>query len=81
MGGDIPVVAETINLKPVFGNCPRGSYCSNNIQYNCPVGTTSLENKSSVGDCYMVRGEEGTQFCDNNGCFYLPGTGNIFYNP
>lgn len=81
VGGDIPVVAETVNLKPVFGICPSGSYCSNNIQYNCPVGTTSPENASSVGDCYMVRGEEGTQFCDNNGCFYLPGTGKISYNP
>ena len=45
----------------------------------CPdAGTTTLvEGAASAAACGMVRGVSGTQFCDNEGCFYLPGTGFI----
>ena len=45
----------------------------------CPdVGTTTqVEGAASAGECGMVRGAGGTRFCDNEGCFYLPGTGFI----
>ena len=45
----------------------------------CPdAGTTTLvEGAASAAACGMVRGVSGTRFCDDAGCFYLPGTGFI----
>lgn len=45
----------------------------------CPdAGTTTLvERAASAAACGMVRGVSGTRFCDDAGCFYLPGTGFI----
>lgn len=78
----IPLVSTQIILRPQFAPCPAGYYCSNGKSYECPLGTTSTEGGADeVSDCYMMLGKDGTNFCDNNGCFYLPGNGKIIYNP
>lgn len=78
-GDSIPLGNATINLRPVFQECSVGHYCEGNEEKPCPAGTTSKSGSKTVKDCYMVAGENGTQFCDVNGCFTLPGTGNIAY--
>lgn len=46
----------------------------------CPAGTTTdTTGAKNRTQCVMKRGTTGTKFCDSNGCFYLPGTGNIGY--
>ena len=61
-----------------YDACPAGHYCTNGKTYNCPAGTTSDPGAGSATNCYMVRGDGGTKFCDNTGdCFYLPGSGHV----
>ena len=71
----------TVNLKPNFGDCPDGYWCQSGSKNPCPAGTTSAGGAASEENCYMVRGSNGTRFCDSNGCFFLPGLGNISFNP
>lgn len=71
----------TVNLKPNFGDCPDGYWCQSGSKNPCPAGTTSAGGAASEENCYMVRGNNGTRFCDSNGCFFLPGLGNISFNP
>ena len=78
VGDPIPFGERTVNLYPVFQGCPAGHYCTNGKTYNCPAGTTSDPGAGSATNCYMVRGDGGTKFCDNTGdCFYLPGSGHV----
>lgn len=68
---------------------PRGYYHSSSDTkdcQSCPAGstsngTTTTDDKttlaSSKSDCHIVRGTSGTVFCDGDGCFTLPGSGNI----
>lgn len=68
---------------------PRGYYHSSSDTkdcQSCPAGstsngTTTTDDKttlaSSTSACYIVRGTSGTKFCDGDGCFTLPGSGNI----
>ena len=67
-----------------FSKCvpaPFGYYAAaeNLVCQACPdVGTTTERVGAASADaCGMVRGVGGTRFCDNKGCFYLPGTGFI----
>lgn len=78
VGDPIPFGELTVNLYPVFQGCPAGHYCTNGDTNNCPAGTTSDPGAGSATNCYMVRGDGGTKFCDNTGdCFYLPGSGHV----
>lgn len=78
VGEPIPFGELTVNLYPVFQGCPAGHYCTNGIAHDCPAGTTSDPGAGSATNCYMVRGDGGTKFCDNTGdCFYLPGSGHV----
>ena len=52
----------------------------------CPAGMTSdgtdKENNKiadSIEKCGMRTGPHGTRFCDSNGCFTLPGNGELIY--
>lgn len=81
LGDNVPLLSTQILLQAVFTDCSDGYYCVEGLQYPCPVGTTSSGGATDVTGCYMARGNNGTKFCDNNGCFYLPGTGKIEYNP
>ena len=52
----------------------------------CPAGMTSdgtdeLNKKiaDSIEKCGMRTGPNGTRFCDSNGCFTLPGNGELIY--
>lgn len=70
----------TRTLTPELAPCPKGFYCDANGKHDCPMGsTTDGTGKSKIDDCIMKRGNNGTKFCDEVGCFYLPGTGNIAY--
>lgn len=80
-GDSIPLGNATINLRPVFQQCSPGYWCDNNQTNPCPAGTTSAGGAASEENCYMVRGNNGTRFCDSNGCFFLPGSGNISFAP
>lgn len=80
-GDSIPLGNATINLRPVFQQCSPGYWCDNNQTNPCPAGTTSASGAASEENCYMVRGNNGTRFCDSNGCFFLPGLGNISFAP
>lgn len=75
----LPVVLEAY-----FTTCdaPQGKYCTEDGQYaNCPQGTTTLSiGATSIANCVMVGGSNGTKFCDNqNRCFNLPEGTNIQY--
>lgn len=75
----LPVVLEAY-----FTTCnaPLGQYCTENGKYaNCPQGTTTLSTgATSIAECVMVGGSNGTKFCDNqNRCFNLPEGINIPY--
>lgn len=77
-GAPIPFGELIVNLYPVFQGCPAGHYCTNGKTNDCPAGTTSDPGAGSATNCYMVRGDGGTKFCDNTGdCFYLPGSGHV----
>ena len=60
---------------------PKGYYGAGGTKVcqACPdVGTTTERvGAASAAECVMVRGVGGTRFCDDEGCFYLPGTGFI----
>lgn len=67
-----------------FSKCvpaPFGYYAAaeNLVCQACPDAGTTTESvgAKSAAACGMVRGVGGTRFCDNEGCFYLPGTGFI----
>ena len=81
--GDQIAPPETDNEKTryfvaQYDACPAGHYCTNGETLNCPAGTTSDPGAGSATNCYMVRGDGGTKFCDNTGdCFYLPGSGHV----
>ena len=46
----------------------------------CPAGsTTTTTSAQNINACTITGGSSGTQFCDNNGCFYLPSGINIPY--
>lgn len=81
--GDQIAPPETDNEKTryfvaQYDACPAGHYCTNGVTQNCPAGTTSDPGAGSATNCYMVRGDGGTKFCDNTGdCFYLPGSGHV----
>ena len=50
----------------------------------CPAGMTSDgTNKDNIADsiekCGIRTGPKGTRFCDSNGCFTLPGNGELIY--
>lgn len=82
-GDVLPLPASTIILRPQFSSCKPGYYCDANGVNKCPVGTTSDEGAESIAECYLNtgKGANSTRFCDSNGCFYLPDTGIITYNP
>ena len=64
-------------------NAPLGQYCTEdgNNYANCPQGTTTLSTgATSIANCVMVGGSNGTKFCDKqNRCFNLPEGTNISY--
>lgn len=66
-----------IKLIAVWGDCPSGYYCTSGNKTPCPAGSTSDEGSSAKSNCHIVRGTSGTKFCDGDGCFTLPGDGNI----
>ena len=69
---------KTRYLVAQYDACPAGHYCTNGKTNDCPAGTTSDPGAGSATNCYMVRGDGGTKFCDNTGdCFYLPGSGHV----
>ena len=70
--------------KSDFSKCvlaPLGYYAEYGILacQACPDAGTTTESvgAESAAACVMRRGVGGTQFCDKQGCFYLPGTGFI----
>lgn len=76
---DQPVVLEA-----QFTTCdaPQGKYCTEDGPYaDCPQGTTTLSTgATSIAECVMVGGSNGTKFCDKeNRCFNLPEGTNIQY--
>lgn len=75
---------QFVVLEAYFTTCgaPQGKYCTEDGKYaNCPQGTTTLSiGATSITDCVMVGGSNGTKFCDNqNRCFNLPEGTNIPY--
>ena len=78
-----------IKLKATWTPCNKGHYCSNGQSTPCPIGsTTSTTGATTKADCIIksdnnktyssstecAEKSNGTCFCDNNGCFTLPGT-------
>ena len=72
------------------GSCAAarpGWYHDNNTDAECqpcPAGMTSDgTNKDNIADsiekCGIRTGPKGTRFCDSNGCFTLPGNGELIY--
>lgn len=75
---------QFVVLEAYFTTCdaPLGKYCTEDGKYaNCPQGTTTLSiGATSITDCVMVGGSNGTKFCDKqNRCFNLPEGTNISY--
>lgn len=75
---------QFVVLEAYFTTCdaPQGKYCTEDGKYaNCPQGTTTLSiGATSIANCVMVGGSNGTKFCDNqNRCFNLPEGTNISY--
>ncbi len=62
---------------------PHGEYSH---QYekdcnSCPYGSTTKETMATdIKECVYIRGPNGTKFCDNSGCFYLPAPPETSYN-
>lgn len=81
VGAEIPIMSTEMYLKPQVTPCQAGYYCASGGRKQCPAGMTSDEGSDSIFDCHMVLGDNGTKFCDKNGCFTLPGSGIIPYNP
>ena len=61
--------------------CNEGYYRKNDGEScnPCPAGSTSDKGADAITKCYMEGGSEGTEFCDNHGCFNLPTGVKIFY--
>ena len=61
--------------------CYEGYYRKNDGKNcdMCPAGSTSDKGADAITECYMKGGSEGTEFCDNHGCFNLPTGVKIFY--
>ena len=62
--------------------CNEGYYRKNDGKNcdMCPVGSTSDKGADAITKCYMKGGPDGTEFCDNHGCFNLPtSVKKIFY--
>ena len=75
---------QPVVLEARFTTCdaPLGQYCTEDGKYaNCPQGTTTLSTgATSITECVMVGGSNGTKFCDKeNRCFNLPEGTNIPY--
>lgn len=75
---------QFVVLEAYFTTCdaPLGQYCTEDGKYaNCPQGTTTLSiGATSITECVMVGGSNGTKFCDKqNRCFNLPEGINIPY--
>lgn len=75
---------QFVVLEAYFTTCnaPLGKYCTEDGKHaNCPQGTTTLsEGATSIAECVMVGGSNGTNFCDKeNRCFNLPEGTNIQY--
>lgn len=78
--GQIPELGEvTVRLKIQTVECPVGHYCEAGTQTSCPGGSTSDIGAENINKCYM---DEGTQFCDSEGCFNLnlPEGTKIYYH-
>ena len=64
---------KPIKLYAVFETCPAGYYCDGNkAPSKCPAGMTSTAGAKTEKECYFKPSNDGTKFCDNNGCFSLP---------
>ena len=60
--------------------CDAGYYKNGKNCNPCPAGSTSDEGADAITKCYMTGGPDGTEFCDNHGCFNLPtSVKKIFY--
>ena len=61
--------------------CNEGYYRKNDGKNcdMCPAGSTSDKGADAITKCYMKGGPDGTEFCDNHGCFNLPTGVQIFY--
>lgn len=61
--------------------CNEGYYRKNDGKNcdPCPAGSTSDKGADAITKCYMTGGPDGTEFCDNHGCFNLPTSVKIFY--
>lgn len=75
---------QPVVLEARFTTCdaPQGKYCTEDGEHaNCPQGTTTLSTgATSITECVMVGGSNGTKFCDKqNRCFNLPEGTNIPY--
>lgn len=75
---------HSVILEAYFTTCnaPLGQYCTEDGQHaKCPQGTTTLSTgATSIANCVMVGGSNGTKFCDKqNRCFNLPEGTNISY--
>lgn len=75
---------QPVVLEAYFTTCDAqlGQYCTEGGKYaNCPQGTTTLSTgATSITECVMVGGSNGTKFCDKeNRCFNLPEGTNIPY--
>ena len=59
--------------------CDAGYYKNGKNCDMCPAGSTSDKGADAITKCYMKGGPDGTEFCDNHGCFNLPTGVQIFY--
>ena len=65
----------TLVLEPCPANhyCPSGTTPSGTTgPIQCPPGTFSDAGSDNISNCEIRGGQDGTKFCDNVGCFYLP---------
>lgn len=76
------LATKTTNSSLSCTPCSAGYYCPGGEHQACPKGTTSSggTTATSTAACHMQGGENGTRFCDSNGCFYLPDTATITSN-
>lgn len=67
----------TVECYAKVDDCPPGHYCTENVQYDCPTGTTSKSKSSKKSQCFI---NKETRFCDKVGCFSLPiSNGTVYY--
>ena len=82
-----------IKLVAIFDECPKGYYCTTGSKTPCPMGSTSKPGTTAIADCFIQSNggktyssaeecvkENATCFCDDYGCFTLPGTDKINYS-